>query len=154
VYSAFGHYQGSYDLFEQARVNYEKNLCPDDDRLGGLYNNMGLTLVALERFGEAYRCFQKALDVMARQENGALEQAITYLNMASAAEAEHGPEKAEAKIEQYLELAEKLLNTPDIPRNGYYAFVCEKCAPTFDYYGWFACAAELNRKAREIYERS
>ena len=154
VYSAFGRYQTSYDLFEQARLNYEKNLCPEDDRLGGLYNNMALTLVALKRFGEAYRCYQKALEVMGRQQYGQLEQAITYLNMANAVESEHGLEKAESKIEQYLEKAESLLNTPEIPRNGYYAFVCEKCAPTFDYYGWFAFAAELNHRAREIYERS
>ena len=36
-------------------------------------------------------------------------------------------------------------------RDGYYAFVCEKCAPTFDYYGWFAEAEKLNGEAARIY---
>ena len=154
VYSAFGQYQTSYHLFEQARQNYEKNLPPEDARLGGLYNNMALTLTALERYGEAYRCYQKALEVMEKQPSAQLEQAITYLNMANAVEAEHGLEKAEAKIGQYLEKAEALFRTPGLPHDGYYAFVCEKCAPVFDYYGWFALSAELTEEARKIYERS
>ena len=62
-------------------------------------------------------------------------------------------EKAEAKINQYLDKAADLLDTPSLPRNGYYAFVCEKCAPTFDYYGFFLYANDLKERAREIYER-
>ena len=44
--------------------------------------------------------------------------------------------------------------TPGLPRNGYYAFVCEKCAPTFDYFGRFAFAAELRAVSEEIYARN
>ena len=41
-----------------------------------------------------------------------------------------------------------------MPHNGYYAYVCEKCAPTFRYFGRFACADELKQRSDEIYERS
>ena len=41
-----------------------------------------------------------------------------------------------------------------MPRDGYYAFVCEKCAPTFDYYGYFLIADDLNERAKAIYERA
>ena len=37
-------------------------------------------------------------------------------------------------------------------RDGYYAFVCEKCATVFDYYGRFFYANELKARARRIYE--
>ena len=57
-------------------------------------------------------------------------------------------------VEEYLETAEKLLNTESLPRNGYYAFVCEKCAPVFGHYGWFAAEAELKRRAEEINDRA
>ena len=40
------------------------------------------------------------------------------------------------------------------PDPGYYAFVCEKCAPAFSYYGYFLAAQELERRAKEIYERN
>ena len=39
-------------------------------------------------------------------------------------------------------------------KDGYYAFVCEKCASVFGYYGYFAYENELKMRAREIYERS
>jgi hypothetical protein len=97
--------------------------------------------------------FRRAIAVMEKQEHGELEQAITWLNMADAAEAALGPERAEEKTGEYMERAEALLNTESLPRNGYYAFVCEKCAPVFGHYGWFATEAELMRRAKEIHDR-
>ena len=154
VYDAFGMPEHSIDLFEKAKAIYEGSLPENDGRLGGLYNNMALAYMALRRFGEAYEAFLKALDVMGRVENGALEKAITYLNLANAVELEHGLEKGEQKIEQYLDTAAALLDDPALPHDGYYAFVCEKCAPTFDYYGYFLIADDLNERAKEIYERT
>ena len=154
VREAFGDAVGGLAFFEQARANYEKNLPERDGRLGGLYNNMALSLAVCGRYEEAMDMFRRAIGVMEKQENGELEQAITWLNMADAAEAALGPETAEDAVEEYLETAEKLLNTESLPRNGYYAFVCEKCAPVFGHYGWFAAEAELKRRAEEIHERA
>ena len=39
-------------------------------------------------------------------------------------------------------------------RDGYYAFVCEKCASVFGYYGRFFYEKELTERARRIYERT
>ena len=154
VYDAFGMPERSIELFEKAKTIYEGNLDETDGRLGGLYNNMGLAYMALRRFGEAYAAFLKALDVMGKVEHGTLEQAITYLNLANAVELEHGLEKGEAKIGQYLDKAAALLDEPTVPHDGYYAFVCEKCAPAFDYYGYFLIADDLNERAKAIYERA
>ena len=154
VHEAFGDPVGGLALFEMARGNYEKNLPADDGRLGGLYNNMALSLAVCGRFEEAMEMFRRAIAVMEKQEHGELEQAITWLNMADAAEAALGPEEAEEAAEEYLEKAEALLDTESLPRNGYYAFVCEKCAPVFGHYGWFAAEAELKRRAEEINDRA
>ena len=154
VREAFGDPVGGLAYFERARANYEKNLPEGDGRLGGLYNNMALSLAVCGRFEEAMEMFRKAIAVMEKQEYGELEQAITWLNMAVAAEAALGPEEAEETVEEYLERAEALLDTEYLPRNGYYAFVCEKCAPVFGHYGWFAAEAELKRRAKEINDRA
>ena len=154
VREAFGDPVGGLTFFENARVNYEKNLPEGDGRLGGLYNNMALSLAVCGRYEEAEEMFLRAIEVMKKQENGELEQAITWLNMADAAEAALGAEAAEDAVEEYLETAETLLNTESLPRNGYYAFVCEKCAPVFGHYGWFMAEAELKRGAKEINERA
>jgi len=89
---------------------------------------------------------------MEQQEYGELEQAITWPNMADALEAELGPEEAAEFTGEYLDRAEELLNAPGLPRNGYYAFVCEKCAPVFGHYGYFAEEAELRKRVKEIRE--
>lgn len=153
VCNAFGRPERSLSLFTHARTVYEQLLEPDDPRLGGLYNNMALTLVSLGRFDEADALFRRALDVMAHAPNGALERAITYLNMADAAYAQFG-ERADDAINEYLETALGLLEDDSLPRGGYYAFVCEKCAPTFSAYGWTAYGEELRERARKIYERA
>ena len=154
VREAFGDPVGGLVFFGNARANYEKNLPEGDGRLGGLYNNMALSLAVCGRYEEATEMFRKAIEVMKKQEYGELEQAITWLNMADAAEAALGPEAAEDTVEEYLETAENLLNTESLPRNGYYAFVCEKCAPVFGHYGWFMTEAELKRRAEEINDRA
>lgn len=91
---------------------------------------------------------------MSKKESGELEVAITYLNLANLEEARLGAEKSEAIVDKYVEKAYELLNKDYLPRNGYYAFVCEKCAPTFGYYGRFLYEKELRDRARDIYERN
>ena len=153
VYKAFSMSEKAVPLFEKAREIYERELKEGDGRLGGLYNNTALALVDLKRYSAAREIYGKALKVMEKAEHGELERAITCLNLANLAEAERGLEDAAEEIAELVGTAEKLLDTPSLPRNGYYAFVCEKCAPTFGYYGYFAFEAELKRRAGEIYER-
>lgn len=154
VREAFGDPADGILYFERARKNYEENLLPQDGRLGGLYNNMGLCLASLERYQESREMFRRALEIMSHQPHGELEQAITWLNMTDALEAEIGMEAAEKNAEQNLDRAKALLDTPSLPRDGYYAFVCEKCAPIFGRYGFFLAEAELIRRAKEINERA
>ena len=154
AYQAFGENARALEVFEKARSVYESIPSLKPELLGGLYNNMALAYVTEQKYREAFDLYEKAIATMARAEHGALEQAITYLNMADAAEAEQGLLDASETIDRYLETAQTLLDTPSVPRDGYYAFVCEKCAPTFSYYGWFAAADELNERAKAIYERA
>ena len=151
VYKAFGRREQSLALFLRAKEVYERELDVTDARLGGLYNNMALTLVDLGRFREAYELYEKAIKVMKNAPNGALEVAITYLNMATAAERELGLLMADERIQKLLDAAEELLDKYEV-RDGYYAFVCEKCASVFSYYGRFVFDAELRERSRRIYE--
>ena len=124
-YKAFGKSEEALPLYRQAMSVYESTLDPDDDRLGGLYNNMALALTDLKEFREAEDLFYKAISVMEKQENGVLEVAITCLNLADLVAAESGLEAGEKEIEAHLLKAEALLNTENLPRDGHYAFVCE-----------------------------
>ena len=124
VYKAFAMADDALPLFEAARAVYEKELDAHDERLGGLYNNMGLCLVDLRRFEQARELYRRALSIMEQTPHGAPEAAITSLNLASAAEAELGAMDADEIIENYLQSAEERLESVT-ERDGNYAFVCE-----------------------------
>ena len=152
VCKAFGMADRSIPLFEKAKRIYESKLEKDDGRLGGLYNNMALSLSDLSRFSEAKELFDKAIEIM--NSNGSyLEVAITLLNLATMTENELGLENACERIEDYLSEAKELLDSWE-KRNGYYAFVCDKCASVYGYYGHFAYENELKERVRSIYERT
>ena len=152
VLCAFGLSSEGISLFERARAVYEAELPEDDRRLGGLYNNMGLTLVELGRFDEAKVLYQKAVTLMLSVEHGEAEAAITYLNLATAAEKEFGLLDADGQISELLDRAEALLDRVE-RRDGAYAFACEKCATVFGYYGRFFYEKELRERAESIYGR-
>ena len=154
VYKTFGLKKESLDCFEKAKIVYEKELKADDARLGGLYNNAALLLVDLGRFAEARENYEKALSVMKSTGKGELETAITYLNLVDLTAYEKGLEEGAEEIEDYFKKARALLDSPNVARNGYYAFVCDKCAGTFGYYGYFDYENELRKRAKEIYERA
>ena len=130
---------------------------------------------AQRRYREALDLYEKAVSAMADVKDGELEQAISYLNMANTLELRDGMENAEREITQLVEKAEGLLEAkgeellgPDWnpktasadffasldaekrARLGYYAFVCEKCAPTFEYYGYFLTAEKLGERSDAI----
>ena len=176
--NAFGDYDRSMEMFRRARAAYENSGYTEPQLMGGLYNNMGLTCTALKRYEEALELYEKALLVMAQVPDGELEQAITYLNMANTVEAMLGMEEGESRIYELVEKAEDLIETKseellgkddalpaaqpgDGPtayflsremrsRLGYYAFVCEKCAPSFSYYGYFLTAERLKDRSDRL----
>ncbi len=151
--NAFGENERAVGLFKKAVEIFEREPAKDLQLLGGMYNNMALAFAALGRYAEAYPLYDRAIGIVRQAPCGCLEHAITLLNIAEAKEHELGMEAAEEQIGELLRDAFTLLCDNEVPRDGYYAFVCEKCAPTFSYYGYFADAAELNRRAKEIYER-
>lgn len=153
LFSATGNAKEALSHFEKAKAIYEMTLTKDDGRLSGLYNNMAIALVAEERYPEAYALYEKAIALLKNKSDGALHIAVTKLNIADAKEKELGAEAAEGEIEALLGASRKLLE--DYPvRDGYYAFVCEKCASVFGYYGHFLYAKELKERADTIYART
>lgn len=153
AYSAFGESERALALFEKAGEDYA---APGTDPalLGGLYNNMALACKDLGRYEEAFRLFKKAMETMGNVPGGKPEQAITCLNMADTAAQAEGPEAGRERIRALLRRALELLLDKENPRDGYYAFVCEKCAPGFADHGMTSEAEMLHRLSEEIYDRT
>lgn len=147
---AFGDPEGAAALYERARTIYERDLDKDDPRLAGLYNNYALALTDLGRFEEAETLFFSALAVLEQKAGSEPDRAVTYLNLAENMERKLGFAAAEEKILTWMDAAWELLNRDTVPRNGYYAFVAEKCAPLFRHYEYYLAANELEARAARI----
>ena len=150
----FGDAAGALPLYRRAEEIYCARLSPDDERIGGLYNNYASSLSETGDRKSAEVYYEKALAVMEKLgAAGRTGVAVTSVNLADFYAAGNDPERDE-KINAALERAWAALDAPDTPRDGDYAFVASKCAPAFSYYGWFFAAAELERRMREIHERN
>ncbi len=150
AYKAFGMAEESMPLYRRAEEIYTKALSSKDTRMGALYNNMALALVDIGDIEGAKRAYLSALEVMESYPDTKGEAAITYINLAHMYESRENIEK----IRECMEKAFELLKAPELIHNGYYAFILEKCAPSFEYFGYTDIAKELKGEARSIYERS
>lgn len=152
AYSAFGKDEQAIVLFSRARTLFESHRA-DPELLGGLYNNMGLACAALRRFPEAFTLYDLALETMLTVPGSEPEQAITCMNIADALDAEQGDSmKNNERIAGLLLQARNLLLAPKTARDSYFAFVCEKCAPGFRYYGDTETADILEHLAEAVDE--
>jgi len=154
VFKTFDEPDKASEYYERAKQIYEKNLDKNDRRLAGLYNNYALALCDLARYDDAERLYRSALNIVENDPEQKLEAAITYLNLADLYYAKLGAEESDIYVFKYLDMAEAIFDDESVPRNGYYAYVSAKSAPTFKYYGWFITAQNLTERAKTIYERS
>ena len=150
VFRAKGDCEKSAALYERAEKIYEKELNPSDERLGGLYNNFASTLTELKDFDRALERYEKALKIMDASENGKLECAITYLNMADLYVKRDGEEESEKIIDEMLDKAYSLLTDESVEKNAYYEFVVDKCIPAYDRFGQFLRSNELRQRIDRV----
>lgn len=146
-YTRFGEPELAIEYFRKAEEIYSRTLRPRDPRWGGLYNNMATALQETGEYKEAEKLFYKAAKLMSALDKSE-DEAVTYVNLAHLTEAAGGRGET---IAEYLDRAYYLLDTVRI-RGGYYAFVCEKCAPSFIRFGYEVKGNELAERAKKIYE--
>lgn len=149
---AFGRAKEALPYYEKARKVFESALEKDDFRLAGLYNNYATALVDLKRFDEAQLFYEKAINLLLGKGSCA-EVAVSYVNFAHLVyeRAQETGEQADDKVEELLFKAYEYLDDVNLKRDGNYAYICEKCADSFGYFGYFLQKADLEKRANEIY---
>lgn len=145
---AFGKAKEAIPLYEKVKKIYDETLPEDDGKRAGFYNNAALCYADVGEYDRAEDYYRKALEVLAKSEGNENEIAITYVNLAHLTENfDDREEDAYAFMEKALEALRGQKN-----QNGAYAGTCEKCAPSFGYFGYFLAEEELKKRAKEIYE--
>ena len=89
---------------------------------------------------------------MKNKQEGLADVAVTYTNLAHLYY--DWLDESEEKVDKCLQNALNILNSDKINKNSYYAYVLSKCAPSFDYFGYFKIAKDFNERSKQIYERS
>ena len=144
----FGRAEDSIPFFEHVSRVYAQHLDPGDYRFAGLYNNMALSYEDAGDYRKAEQHFLLAMRVISACPNPDNELAVTLCNLAELYDRQD-PE--DERINACMEQAWEHLNNPALPRDGYHAFTISKCAPSFDYFGYFLYAKELKERAEQIY---
>jgi len=144
----FGRAAESIPLFSHVSRVYSSKLDPTDYRFAGLYNNMALSYADVNNIPAAERCFTLALNIISKCPHPGNDMAVTYCNMA---EMYAKLDLEDERIYDCMEKAWDCLNEESLPRDGYHAFTISKCAPSFDYFGYFLYAKELKERAESIY---
>jgi len=147
----FGQAEASIPVFHQVSRVYSDNLDPSDYRFGGLYNNMALSYVDVGNYQEAERYFKLAIKVIGSCNGSENELAVTMCNMA---EMYYKADAEDERAEKCMEQAWEYLNTPGLAHDGYHAFTISKCAPSFEFFGYFLWSKELKERSEKIYERT
>ena len=143
---AFGHAAESIPIAPQVQIWDAHNQWHIGS--GGLYNNMALSYDDIDDVKSAERFFMLALKTIEQTDHPENDSAVTWCNLAEM----YGKRDLEdERVGDCLEMAWECLNAPGLPRDGYHAFTISKCAPTFDYYGYFLYAKELRERAEKIY---
>ena len=146
--TAFGRAFDSIPLFTHAARVYADNLDPADYRFAGLWNNMALSYADVGDFESAERSYLLALKTVEKSEHPENESAVTWCNLAELY-GRRDPE--DPRIGECVENAWACLSAPGLPHDGYHAFTISKCAPCFDYFGFFLYAEELRERAERIH---
>ena len=137
-------------LYDKAHALYTKFGDKSLPYLAGFYNNKALTLVDLLDFKGAEECYQNALKYLKGTPTELTDGAITYVNLAHL----YDKMQESKKVTDCLFTAFNLLTDENITQNGYYAYVLEKCAPSFKQFGYDKIANDFIALSGEIYERN
>ena len=147
--SASGSFDAALELYLQTAQFYAENLEENDPLWAGLFNNMASVYSAREDIVSAEKYYLKALDILNRNKPAA-DIAVSCINLAQLYAAN---DPNDPMIEVMLSTALDCFNSPTLPRNGYYAHTCLKCASAFGFFGHNDIEADLKSRAKEIYER-
>ena len=151
TYKAFGFAEKAIPIYEEVEKVYQKHLSPSDPLFAGLYNNEALSFADVGRLEDAENAYKRAISILDGISGKENDIAISYVNLAHLFD---GREGKEDEAYEYIERAIKYLDAPDLPHDGYHAFVLSKCLPSIEYFGYFMAKNRLEKRMQEIYERN
>ncbi len=145
----FGRPEEGLPLYGRAAACFEAEGRTDTYEYAALMNNRAGALYALRRYDEAEACWKEAVRILKAEGRHDGEIAISLVMLAHLTF--DRDDTAYEQVEALLDEAWEHINAPGQPRDGNYAYVLRKCAPSFDYFRRPEAAQALREVAKEIY---
>lgn len=147
--SFFGKEEEGLTLYDKAAKCFENEGKTETYEYAALLNNKAGTLNGLKRYDEAEENWKQAIEILRRTGYHAGEIAISLVMLAHLTFDRDGT--AYEQVESLLDEAWEYINSDDQPKDGNYAYVLRKCAPSFDYFKRHEEAEAMRDVAKEIY---
>ena len=138
-------------LYDKAAQCYESEHKTETYEYAALLNNQAGTLNALKKYDEAERDWVQAIEILSRIGGHAGEIAISLVMLAHLTFDRDST--SYEKVEIILDEAWEYINSDDQLKDGNYAYVLRKCAPSFDYFQRPIEAEAMREVAKEIYNK-
>lgn len=146
---AFGKAQDGMVYYHKAEELYDSHADVSRFKKAALNNNMASAYAEIGDGETAEKHYQKAIELLSDDREFYGEISVSYVNLAHLYE---DMERSRTTVLDMMERAWDYLNKDGIQRDGNYAFICSKCAPSFAYFGFAQRAAQLESEAKRIYE--
>lgn len=149
--SFFGNVQEGLEVYDKAAVCYQANEKTQTYEYAALLNNKAAVLNELKRYNEAEDHWKNAIAILKKVDYHDGEIAISLVMLAHLTF--DRDDTAYEKVEALLDEAWEYVNSDNQPKDGNYAYILRKCAPSFDYFKRPMEAQAMRDVAKEIYER-
>jgi tetratricopeptide (TPR) repeat protein len=145
---AFGMAREAMPYYEKAQEIYESNLEANDYKLAAFYNNISSAYKDIGDFKNAEDACYTAIEILESKGGYLGEIAVTLVNIAHLY---HERDPLDERIYELMERAWSCLSSNKNTHDGNFAFICSKCYPSFEYFGYFEQAAKLKELTEFIY---
>ncbi len=147
--SFFGNEENALALYQKAAVCFGNEGKTDSYEYAALLNNRAATLYELKRYEKAEEDWLAAVDILKRIGHHAGEIAISLIMLAHLTF--DRDDTAYDKVEALLDEAWEYINSEDQLKDGNYAYILRKCAPSLEYFQRKDEAQACRDVANEIY---
>lgn len=147
--SFFGNEEQALELYQKATACFEAEGRTESYEYAALLNNRAATLNELRRYDEAEVNWLAAIDILKRVGYHDGEIAVSLIMLAHLTF--DRDETSYEKVESILDDAWEYINSDNQPKDGNYAYILRKCAPSFDYFQRPLEAQACRDVANEIY---
>lgn len=151
----FGNAEEGIQLYEKAKKCYIDSDKSETYEYATLLNNSAGVLNTLKKYNDAEKNYYEAINILKKIGNrdGEIALSLTMLAHITFDRSDNPDDSVYEKVESLLDEAIKYIKSETIVRDGNFAFILDKIAPSFEYFKRMGQAKAMRNLSKEIYSK-